>query len=251
MIMYMTFPLLTADEVTNLVAKAFVLEAITDKPDCTTRYHDLPGKPLQDFIIAGINSAPYLGKLVGDTSGLIFKHAADALGASTKHKSPKYINFGLLEIMFPVVYTRLRQNDQGAIADSVIQNLKNTTNEDFGYMQRMRKLAWTTTSSQSYKNNFPYHTYADSKSVWEYYLRLLDDLRPDESGYQWAEQHKLGLPVLQDFLKAYTEQSEIMDTTKTVFLRTRQQHPDLKIGIIADMCAAAIFLWLSFHDSPV
>lgn len=55
-------------DIQGLTTKAFVLEALTDKPGCTTRYIDQPGKPLTDFMIAGINSAPFLQNLADDYS---------------------------------------------------------------------------------------------------------------------------------------------------------------------------------------
>src|SRR5436190_2983869 len=102
---------LSPSNVQELVTKAFIIEAITDKPGCTTRYQDLPGKPLQDFVLAGINSSEafriFTKAWQDNPKTLVYSYNLTALKSANKHKSAKYINFGLLEIMFPVVAGRL------------------------------------------------------------------------------------------------------------------------------------------------
>lgn len=245
---------LSESEVVILATKSFVLEAITDKPGCTSRYTDLPDKPLQDFLIAGINSSPYFGLLARDfyqTKNMnLFDHNISALKASNIHKSAKFVNFGLLEIMFPVVYARLKTADQNAIVDEVINAIKHTTNKDVQVLLKTRKLAWST-STKSHKVSFDASRYDKSPSVWDFYQSLYDDFDEDTSQHQWAKQYQIGLPILAAFYNNYRENNEVVNSTKKTFERLKKQYPYVPVGILADMCAAAIFLWLSFNTKQV
>lgn len=245
---------LSSGEVQELVTKAFVLEAITDKPGCTTRYKDLPGKPLQDFIIAGINASKSFGLFAEamnkDKTTPIFAYNVSALRSSNKHKSAKYINFGLLEIMFPVVAGRLNTDEPDRVVDKVIELVKATTNTDVKYLLSTRRVAWST-SETPHKVGFKPSKYKSLNSVWDFYMAFNKDFPPESSNFQWSEQYKQGLPILRCFFEKYLERGEILRTTKTIFIKQKAANPGVAVGIIADMCAAAIFLWLSFNESGV
>ncbi len=244
---------LSPGQVQQLVAKAFVLEAITDKPGCTTRYQDLPGKPLQDFVIAGINSSAAFGDFaqdfIKDKSTPIFKHNLQALKISNTHKSSKFINFGLLEIMFPVVAARLSTNDGDQVIDVLLELVKRTSPQDVKTLLATRKLAWST-SQNPHKTSFETRIFRQ-QSVWDFYMALNQISADNTSNYQWTQQFKDGLPLLRAFLQAYTKADEVLHTTTSTFERLRSGNPTVPVGILADMCAAAIFIWLSFSDSVV
>ncbi len=244
---------LSAQEVQQLVAKAFVLEALTDKPGCTTRYEDLPGKPLRDFVLAGINCsgafAVFAQSLAQNPNAPLFAYNVAALESSNKHKSAKYVNFGLLEIMFPVVAARLTTNDPDAVIDTVIELIKKTRNDDVGFLMATRKLAWST-STRPYKTVFGPGKYKDLESVWDYYIAAGKDFPPESSIFQWTDHYKRGLPILRAFFDEYSEKGEVILSTKAIFNAQKQNNPQVGIGTLADMCAAAIFLWLSFNDRP-
>jgi len=245
---------LSPDDVQDLVAKAFVLEAMTDKPGCTTRYADLPGKPLQDFVVAGINCARYFRifteEYQADHTTPLFRYHADALMGSNTHKSLKYINFGLLEIMFPVVAARLVTDDPTQVVDEVIRLAKESGQADIEHMLHAREIAWST-SSKTHKQGFPASRYAVAANVWDFYMRVNADSEPATSNFQWTEQYRLGLPVLRAFFDAYMQRDEILGATRDVFAEQREANPNVPVGILADMCAGAIFLWLSFSESPI
>ena len=242
---------LVIGDVQGLVVKAFVLEALTNKPGCTTRYEDLPGKPLQDFVIAGINSADVFGKFAGtfEKNSDIYSYNVAALKASNKHKSPKYINFGLLEIMFPAVAARLMTNSPDLIIDTIINLIKRPNNNDVGSLLATRELAWST-SETPHKINFKPNKYKDLGTVWDFYMAINSDFTSDNSNFQWTEQFRLGLPILRAIFNEYTKEGEVMQTTESIFSIQKESNHKVAIGIIADMCAAAIFLWLSFNDRP-
>lgn len=246
--------LLSPDDVRDLVAKAFVLEAITDKPGCTTRYEDLPGKPLQDFVLAGINCSRYFAlsaeDYARDPAAPLFAHNLGALRASNAHKSSKYVNFGLLEIMFPVVRARIGTDEPAAVIDSVIDCIKASTNRDVRDILQTRKLAWST-STNTHKAAFDPKKYEDLASVWDYYMVIYRGNNQETSGYQWTNQYLNGLPILRTFFEGYQGSGEVMHATERIFLAQKACNPAVPVGILADMCAAAIFLWLSFNERPV
>ena len=245
---------LPPSEIRQLVAKAFVIEAVTDKPGCTTRYEDLADKPLQDFIMAGINSSEAFGlftkAFIDDANTPIYSYNVIALKSANKHKSAKYINFGLLEIMFPVVAARLTTNKPEDIINKVIELTKKTTSHDVRYLLETRNLAWST-SQTPHKIAFDPNNYKNLDSIWDFYMAMFKDFPSESSNFQWAKQYKEGLPILKSFFDAYLKSNEILQTTKSVFIKQKEANPKAAVGIIADMCAAAIFLWLSFNETAI
>lgn len=245
---------LTPQNIQNLITKAFVLEAITDKPGCTTRFQDLPGKPLQDFIIAGINTSESFKlsteQYYQNSSASLFSWNLHALQNSNLHKSSKYINFGLLEILFPAVYARLETEDPNEVIDNIVRLIKETSNDDVQHILKTRQFAWST-SENDLKTEFDYKKYTSSASVWDFYGRMRQDFPSDHSNHQWADEFYHGLPMLRQFFDAYMSSDRILETTTQTFKQICAEHPKIRIGIVADMCAAAIFLWLSYNSKPV
>ena len=90
---------MTADDIQRWVEIAFTLEALSDKPGCTTRWEDLPGKPLSDFLIAGINVGPHFRRAVqkqlDDTNAPIFSEYVAAMKGANENKGPNTVNIGL------------------------------------------------------------------------------------------------------------------------------------------------------------
>ena len=245
---------LSPDTIQQLVAKAFVLEALTDKPGCTTRYEDLPGKPLQDFVIAGINASStfrlFAVALAKDPNTPVFSFNVAALKASNEHKSAKYINFGLLEILFPTVAARLATDEPDKVVDMIVEVVKATNNNDVRSVLETRDIAWAT-SVNDHKSGFQSGKYSELDSVWSFYTELKRDSAPETSNVKWIKQFESGLPILRNFFDGYQQSGEIMESTKVIFARERAANPDVAVGIVADMCAAAMFLWLSFNQRSV
>lgn len=235
---------LSDNDVRDLVAKAFVIEAITDKPGCTTRYQDLEGKPLQDFIHAGINASRYFE--LKSNKDDIFTHFPEALLASNTHKSTKYINFGLLEIMFPAVVARLQCDSPKKVVNQIVNKMKHKSNNDVQAMLECRRIAWQTSTTE-YKRHFSVKDYQEVSSPYDFYMKLLSDFNENTSNYQWALQYKLGLPILREFFDSYMSRDEYIETTKTVFRNTTKLFPEVGVGTQADMCAAALFLYFSYN----
>jgi hypothetical protein len=241
---------LSPSKIQDIVTIAFALEPLSDKKGCTTRFRDLPGKPLEDFIIAGINASKYFRyfaeDLKKDSMTATFKYFPDALENSNHFKSPKTINFGLLEIMFPTVHARLLCDDKTVVVDKILEVLKINDSQDVEAQIEARKTAWKTSHNNS-KKEFTGNEFVDSRSAYDFYMKMLDIYSPDNSSYQWATEFKGGLPTLTLALEQLSHPyKHMLEAIADAFHTTQRQKPDLRVGIIADMCAAALFLHLSY-----
>ena len=235
-----------------LVQKAFCLEVLADKLDCTSRFHDLPDRPLEDFVIAAINVGPIFEAFVADhQKGVktLFHRHKEALRASNIHKSNKFVNFGLIEIMFPVVAARLGCDDPKLAVHKVVDLMKQASKEDVGYMVEARKLAWSSSEKKNEKLNDLTDVVRGAKSPFVYHEAILRSSAATTSGHQWAKHYQDGLPWLaQQFDSLQKSKGPLLDRIKEAFDPVRRENPNIRIGILADMCAAAIFLHLSFSE---
>jgi len=238
------------DKVQDLVTIAFTLEAISDKKGCTTRYVDLPERSLSDFLIAGINASKYFRKLAQDIekgkNPEIFGYFLKAIETANHLKSPKTVNFGLLEIMFPTVYARLISENKNKVIDKIIELMKRGTNKDVGFLIEVRKEAWKS-SANPLKKNFTGEKFIHLNSPYEMYLKFLTGYPESHANHQWAKEYQRGLPILREFFESFRNVEKLLEEIKIAFNTIKEKNPQIKTGIIADMCAAAIFLFLSFQ----
>lgn len=244
--------MLSPDAVQTIATIAFCLEPLGEKPGCTTRTVDIAGKPLTDFLIAGIGvgaTLRYFAEAVlADERTPIFAEYAAALRASTQFKSPKIISMGLLEIMFPVIYARLRCEDRTHVVDAVIAGMRRESAEDVALMIEARGIAWETSGNPA-KQAFNGAAFAGVKSPWEFYECMHALPGGPESSYQWAEEYFNGLPILRQVLVALegiADATTMVDATAEVHRAVIAERPQVKVGMVADMCAAGLFLHMSF-----
>ncbi len=238
----------SADEIQRLVTIAFTLEAISDKDGCTTRYVDLPGKSLQDFLIAGINVGKYFRSLADDVTHEadqieIFRYFVPALNVSNANKSSKYVNFGLLESMFLTVVARLLSRSGFAAIDRMGELLERRKTEDVHHLLDARKRAWSTSTNEA-KRNFDDSAERHLSSVAEFYRYLTKAFSTDTSNFQWGNHALQGFPILRKTYEALQSTSDIIETIPIIHRSLRAEYPAMKIGILADYSAAAIFLHL-------
>lgn len=238
-------PLLPPETIQDIVTTAFILEPLAEKPGCTTRTHDLPGKPLSDFLIAGINAAKYFRFLARDlengTHTQIFAQYPAALQGSNLRKSPKTINFGLLEIMFPAVYARLHGAGREQVVDEMIASMQKISPADVAHLLHAREIAWLTSTNER-KKQFDPDRYRSAQSPWTFYQLLHADTEPSQSSYQWAQEYFDGLPMIRALLDAFAQNPDaLLEVTAQMHVQRLHVQPDCKVGMIADMCAAAFF----------
>jgi len=241
---------MNSDKIQELVNMSFTLEAISDKKGCVTRYKDLDNKTLSDFLIAGINTSKYFRYIAQDIQKNkdtdIFTYFLEALKNSNQHKSFKTINFGLLEIMFPIVYARILCNDKSKIIKKTIKIMKKENHTDVSTLLKARTLAWQTSKNKT-KNNFNTSQFESCKSPYELYIKFTKTYNKNNSSNQWGMEYLQGLPILKEFLSKIKSNETILDDIKKTFNKVKDKNPNTKIGIIADMCAAAIFIYLSYE----
>jgi hypothetical protein len=244
---------LTSQTVGLLVQRALCLEALADKEGCTTRYVDLEGRPLEDFIIAGINVGPTMQLFAQDwLSGKetrLYHRFEEALQASNDHKSGKFVNFGLLEILFPAVAARLTCEDPNKVVSKMIELMHSAPTSDVAAMVGARTLAWTTSSKRAQKMADLSHEAVSAASPYAFYDAVFATAPTDSSSWQWIENYHNGLPLLSRQFHALQDAAgPILPKIKNAYDPVRAAHPDIRVGILADMSAAAIFLHLSFNE---
>lgn len=234
-----------------LVQKAYCLEVLADKNNCTSRFVDLPGKPLEDFILAAINIGPVFENFVATwNKGKrgIYSHYRAGLKASQQHKSDKFINFGLLEIGFPAVAARLSCNDPKKVISKIVSVMKAGDMQDVENMIAARKLAWTSSTKSKLKLSELTPYVRQANNPYDFYMRILETPALGSSAYQWSKQYKQGLPWLKsqfDYLQK--TKGPLLERVENAFDPVYAANPDAKIGILADMSAAAIFLHFSYN----
>lgn len=245
--------MLSPDEIQRIVTIAFTLEAISDKDECTTRYVDLPGKPLQDFLIAGINVGKHFRSLAEDVAREgerveIYRHFVSALRDANANKSAKFVNFGLLESMFATVAARLLSDSGAEVPQRLRMLFDRPIAADVLHLLDARKLAWSTSSNDA-KKNFDDSPSRHLASLGEFYRQLTQMFGPETSNYQWGKHIADGFPVLRTTYAALHECEDVLRAIPDIHRTLRKEFPHMKIGILADWSAAAIFLHLYDESS--
>lgn len=243
---------LTPDDVQDLVTLAFCLEPLAEKEGCTNRVVDLPGKPLTDFLIAGINVGKYFRMLAQDVArhphADIFGYHLVALQHTNRYKTPKTVNLGLLEIFFPVVYARLIEDDPNKVIPAVVMLMQRENVRDVQSLVDAWLEAWKTSTNER-KRSFTGDGSRDARSPFELYMQLMKIFPKDSASYQWSDEYKNGLPTLtRIFAELQKRGADPLHATAQAYHEIQREQPHLKKGIIADMCAAALFLWYSFRQ---
>jgi hypothetical protein len=244
---------LNDESVALLVQKAFVFEPLADKPDCTTRYTDLPGRPLESFILSGINIGPVFRRFAKDhlsqDEHRLFHYFVEALKEGSKHTSGKYVNFGLLEIMFPTVAARLVCDDPEMIVATIIELVKKAPLSDAKEMVYARELAWSTSEKREAKMAALTPEVRLAANPYDFYEKISVGT-PHGSITQWVANYQQGLPLLAEQFDTmrYRSGGSLLERIREAYVAVQNKNPDVRAGILADMSAAAVFLYLSFTE---
>lgn len=246
---------LTPEAVALLVQKALVLEPLADKKGCTSRHIDLPGRPLESFVIAGINVGPIFREYSTDwLSGgeqRLYHYFVRGLQASREHATGKYVNFGLLEILFPTVAARLSCDDPDEVVPTLIRLMHAAPKSDVEAMIEARELGWVTSEKREAKLADLTPAVRQAASPFAFYEAMLANTNSAYgSTEQWILHYQRGLPLLSaqfNLLRAQKEGS-LLDKIATAYNQVYEENSDIRVGIMADMCAAAIFLYLSYSE---
>ncbi len=240
---------LTEETVGLLVQRALVLEPLADKSGCTTRYEDLPGRPLESFVTAGLNVGPIFSQFAAEwlqgRQRTLFHYFTQAL--KTSKTGGKYVNFGLLEILFPAVAARIECDNPDEVVAKVIELMRQAPQSDVRELVGARKLAWSTSEKREAKLKDLTRIVCAAPNPYAFY-EAMGAAEPHGSAAQWVANYQEGLPLLArqfDSLRSQTTGS-MLDKIKIAYEEVRKDYPDVRAGILADMSAAAIFLYLSY-----
>lgn len=247
---------ITPERVHTLTAIAFALEPTLDKEGCTTRRYDLPGKELSQFMIAGINIAAVFGQyaqsVLHEGNTRLFSHFSAMLRASNDYKNKKHLSLGPAHYGLIVVKTRLVSATLEDALRNLIPVIKQTTNQDVRDWSDGVRLAMDTTEKPLKKKALRLHLAQDGEvaTIYELQRRILERAESrDSSNYQSPHQVISGFPVLQRYIAEIDEQKGIIKSLEDTYARIRQEDPTLKVGILADLSACALFLYSSYKDN--
>lgn len=239
---------LSPDRVQELVTNAFCFEVISNKEGCTNRCVDLPGKPLDHFIASAIVSGKYFRFLaediINEKNPGVFDYFLNAVIDSRNASSGNLVNFGLVQIMFPVIYSRILCNDSEKVIDKITKLVKRINKKDVEGLTKGTLEAWKN-SSKEYRKNFQPPKVL---SIFDFYFDNLNNtnIKRDIGAIDWTQEFVEGFPILKYFYDYFkNSEGNLTDRIAESFNEIREKRP-IKVGVISDMCAAAIFLHLSY-----
>lgn len=239
----------------KLVEIAFAIEPLLIKQDCTTRLEDLPGKTIYDFILSGLNVGSvfedYARSVIKENNTELFSHFQKAVDVSNEYKHKKLINIGLLEFMFIGVKARIISGN----LDECLQNLKvvciNSNNKDVlnEYEVFVKALSSSKNSEKKAIWMETYKKFIGYENIYEYYIHARNAF-PDIStaNYQVANEYVEGFPMIQKYITNIDEELGLIKSIENTYDLLHREKPEIKIGILADFSAVAIFLYLSYQD---
>lgn len=247
--------MIKAQEIRRLSEITFVLEPIIDKKDCTTRFIDLPGKPLVDFLIAGINVGAvledYANSVLKYNNNQIYSHYVKALKESNKFKSKKFINLGLIEVLLVMIKARLTYENLDETLKGFKKLLKDSPKQDLKNYQNAFHLAWKTSRNSTKQEKLGFLDEIASKvdNMYDRFLQVTDTFpEPEFSSYQVSMEYIKGFPTIKRFIEEIDEDKGLIYSIQNTFNNLHKENPVRKVGWLADLSAGAIFLYLSYQD---
>lgn len=236
------------------VELAFFLEATMPKEQCTSRYKDIgPKQKYEDFVISAINSGWYFFELAerinrDQTQPKPFYDLAyNALMESQKQRSGKIVNYGLLEVMFPVVVARYVYNEDSYKAlDSIPQVLQATSEEDVKFVAEMRKLIYSRSDKQ-FKREFPFNE--DGRNVFEHYQH--HQTIAHEASRLFVGELIEGMPLTKLIYTHLTQAGKSLSDRVSEGFNEARSLSRLPYGALADFTAAGLFLFIASNPKGV
>lgn len=234
---------------------AFILEPILDKDGCTTRYIDLPAKPLSHFLIAGVNVGQtfreYAESILYDGNNEIFSHLLKAMEVSNEYKSKKNINFGLLVFMFVAVQGRTKYDDLQVCLEKIPEIIKNTSAKDVNNYLEGFKINSRTSSGERKKQivSDGYENFYEAKDLYELFsigLEVFQDTKT--SNHQFCREFVDGFPTVKEFISGIDEKKGLLESLANSYNSLHSKKPELSPGLLADLTATALFLYIAYKN---
>lgn len=230
---------------------ACILEPLPEKNGCTTRKSDWQDKSkLEYFLISGVSSGKVFYELVERIKennykqpNLLYDLAYKAQKESFKNRKGGKINFGIIELMIPIISTQIiEQKNDISILDKVEEVLKKTTKEDVQYHYDFRKIARNV--SREYPNTNNYNT----SNLYDYYKLDKNELENNV--------HKEYITKFRRIKKAYTIMEEKYNDGNLLDISIVAYNSILKdcngySGLAADFICVALYFYLINHPDVI
>ncbi|MCI8466865.1 MAG: hypothetical protein HFI08_01530 [Bacilli bacterium] len=238
-------------DIMHYVILASILEPIPEKKGCTTRKNDWQNKSkLEYFLISGVNIGRVFHELAERIKhnnykqpDLIYDLAYKAQKESLKNRKGGKINFGIIELMIPIVTTQLiEQKYDISILDKVEKMLQNTTKEDVKYHYQFRKIA------KDVSKQFPNTTIYDTPNLYEYYKIDKSELENDV--------HKEYITKFERIKQAYYilettyKDGDLLDISINAY-NTILKDCNNYSGLAADYICVALYFYLINHPDVI
>ena len=140
---------------------------------------------------------------------------------------------------------RIRSKNAQEAIDVIPEVLQAAPKSDLEAMLIARTVGWRT-SEKAAKREFQVDDYMHCTSPWQFYVERPEGQDPAKAIYQWSHEMTDGMPVLRMWFEHMPSQpEEILAHVKERYPQVVERYPLIRKGIVADMCAGAIFLRLS------
>ena len=238
-------------DIMHYVILASVLEPIPEKKGCTTRKNDWQDKSkLEYFLISGVNIGRVfyeLAERIKDNNykqpNLIYDLAYKAQKESSKMRKGGKINFGIIELMIPIVATQIiEQRNDISVLDKVEEILKKTTEEDIKYHYKFRKIA------RAVSKQFPSTTVYNVSNLYEYYKLDKNELENNV--------HKEYITKFERIKQAYSileskyEEGNLLDISIIAYDSILKDCNNYS-GLAADYICVALYFYMINHPNVI
>ena len=253
-----------AEKISRNVVLASVLEPISNKEGCTTRYSDLkPTKTLELFLAAGVNIGAAFYHMVSyieserDTKG-IYKFYYEAQALSKVKRAGGKINQGIIEYLIPVVAAQAAFDPKFEKTPILVlkkseEVMSNTTSIDVSYLIDAKILA----NELSNFTKYPVSKHK-VKNVLKYYSEeiLLERSRNNSKAITFNSQFLDNFEGARVAHEAMMKSSSIGISERAVdgykAIMSKYAETDIGRGTAADLMAVALYLFISYRkEEPI
>lgn len=239
------------NDIIRNVILASCLEIIPDKKGCTSKNKNYKkNSKFEYFLIAGINIGNDIDILLkrieknnNNQPKTIYDIALNAQKSSIRNRKGGKINFGIIELLIPIITSQLVYNDSSIdkILDNAITVLKNTSKDDVKYHWKFRQLA------RKLSGKVPDTKFYDVNTIWDYYNIRLDCL-DDYVHEQFLNKFiiiKKGYNLLTKYYK-----NNLLDASVLVFNDILKDCRNFSV-MAADYICIIIYLFLCYNPNAI
>lgn len=238
-------------DIMRYVVLASILEPIPEKVGCTTRKKDWQEKSkLEYFLISGVN----IGKVFYELSEriksnnyeqpkLIYDLAYKAQKESFSNRKGGKINFGIIELLIPIVSTQIiTQKFDISVLDEVENLLKRTTFKDIEYHYNFRKIA------RNASKQFPSTIKYEVTNLFDYYKLEKNELENNvhKEYVTGFKRIKKAYSILQDNYK----DGNLLEISIFAYNSIIEECNNYA-GLAADFICVAIYFYLINHPTTI